>query len=370
MTRIAAFGGVYSNPYALAALADDSRARGCERAVLPRRPRRLRRRVRRGLPLLLEHGVTTIAGNYDVAIGARRRGLRLRLRRRARQPLRAAHVRLHAGAHVAASSRRGWRELPGELRERDRRRRRPHGPRLAAGDQRLPVGVARRRRARAAACARAARGCCSARTRASRGSARCDGTRIVNVGAIGRPANDGRTEVWYAVIDLDGRRDRARRARRRWPTTGARRRRRCARPGCPSRSSRRSRRAGGRRAWRSSRRASAPAARYHVYREAMPAGLRRRRRRLGRRARARRRRPPGRLAVRHGAVPAAAVGLLELPLQPRLRLLRRRELAAGAQARAAGGALRGARRRGACARASPSSTSPAASRSSTRTSSR
>ena len=25
---------------------------------------------------------------------------------------------------------------------------------------------------------------------------------IVNVGAIGRPANDGRTEVWYAVIDL------------------------------------------------------------------------------------------------------------------------------------------------------------------------
>ena len=31
-----------------------------------------------------------------------------------------------------------------------------------------------------------------------------DGTRIVNVGAIGRPANDGRTEVWYAVIDLAG----------------------------------------------------------------------------------------------------------------------------------------------------------------------
>ena len=27
-------------------------------------------------------------------------------------------------------------------------------------------------------------------------------TRIVNVGAVGRPANDGRTDVWYAVIDL------------------------------------------------------------------------------------------------------------------------------------------------------------------------
>jgi len=28
------------------------------------------------------------------------------------------------------------------------------------------------------------------------------GTTIVNVGAIGRPANDGRTDVWYAIIDL------------------------------------------------------------------------------------------------------------------------------------------------------------------------
>ena len=29
------------------------------------------------------------------------------------------------------------------------------------------------------------------------------GRHVVNVGAIGRPANDGRTEVWYAVLDLD-----------------------------------------------------------------------------------------------------------------------------------------------------------------------
>ena len=27
---------------------------------------------------------------------------------------------------------------------------------------------------------------------------------VVNVGAIGRPANDGRTDVWYAVLDLSG----------------------------------------------------------------------------------------------------------------------------------------------------------------------
>ncbi len=35
-------------------------------------------------------------------------------------------------------------------------------------------------------------------------AARGGGTLIVNVGAIGRPANDGRTDVRYAVIDLDG----------------------------------------------------------------------------------------------------------------------------------------------------------------------
>ncbi len=29
-----------------------------------------------------------------------------------------------------------------------------------------------------------------------------DGRFVVNVGAIGRPANDGRTHVWYAVLDL------------------------------------------------------------------------------------------------------------------------------------------------------------------------
>jgi pyruvate-formate lyase-activating enzyme len=32
---------------------------------------------------------------------------------------------------------------------------------------------------------------------------RVDGTLIVNVGVVGRPANDGRRETWYAVLDLD-----------------------------------------------------------------------------------------------------------------------------------------------------------------------
>jgi len=31
-----------------------------------------------------------------------------------------------------------------------------------------------------------------------------EGRLVVNVGAIGRPANDGQTHVWYAVLDLSG----------------------------------------------------------------------------------------------------------------------------------------------------------------------
>lgn len=31
-----------------------------------------------------------------------------------------------------------------------------------------------------------------------------DGRLVVNVGAIGRPANDGKSHVWYAVLDLSG----------------------------------------------------------------------------------------------------------------------------------------------------------------------
>jgi hypothetical protein len=31
-----------------------------------------------------------------------------------------------------------------------------------------------------------------------------DGRFVINVGAIGRPANDGQTHVWYAVLDLSG----------------------------------------------------------------------------------------------------------------------------------------------------------------------
>ena len=259
MTRIAAFGGVYSNPYALARAGGRLAGARLRRAVLPRRPRRLRRRVRRrpaAAARARRHDDRRQLRRRD---RPRRRGLRLRLRRRARQPLRAAHVRLHAGAHVA-----GVRGVDGRAAGRAARRR------SAASTS--TWSTARRWRSTTScgsrwtttswrcACARAARGLllCThtghpvaargARARGSSTSARSAGRRTTAARTSGTRSSTSTAARSSASSSS------------RWPTTGARRRRRCARPGCPSRSSRRSRPAGGRRAWRSSRRASARAA--------------------------------------------------------------------------------------------------------------
>src|ERR1044072_1265394 len=68
MTRIAVFGGVYSNPYALAALADDSRARGCDARYCLGDLGGFGAECDAIVPLMVDHDVTTMAGNYDLAI--------------------------------------------------------------------------------------------------------------------------------------------------------------------------------------------------------------------------------------------------------------------------------------------------------------
>ena len=145
---------------------------------------------------------TTIAGNYDVAIARGDEDCGCGYADERDNPF-AQLMYDYTRAHTSPAFAAWMAELPGELRVRDRRRRRAHGPRLAAGDQRLPVGVAGRRRARAAR-ARERRAAAALHAHGDPVAARGATARsIVNVGAIGRPANDGRTEVWYAVIDLD-----------------------------------------------------------------------------------------------------------------------------------------------------------------------
>ena len=201
MTRIAVFGGVYSNPYALAALADDSRARGCDARYCLGDLGGFGAECDAVWPLLEELGATTIAGNYDVAIGrgdedcgcgyASERDNHF-------AQLMYDYTREHTSPEFAA-----WMaELPGELRTTiggvDVHM--VHGSPLAINDfmweslddDELALRV-RASGARLLLCTHT--GIAWQRE--------VQGTLIVNVGAIGRPANDGRREVWYAVVDLD-----------------------------------------------------------------------------------------------------------------------------------------------------------------------
>ncbi len=200
MPRIAAFGGVYANPYALRALLDDARVRDCDGLYCLGDLGGFGAECDAVWPLLLEHDVTTIAGNYDVAIGRGDDDCGCGYadeRDNAFAQLMYDYTRAHTGAAFA----RWMATLPGELRLRlggvDVHM--VHGSPLAINDflwQSLPdEELALRVRA-----TRAQLLLCSHTGMAWERSVA--GTRIVNVGAIGRPANDGRREVSYAVIDL------------------------------------------------------------------------------------------------------------------------------------------------------------------------
>lgn len=200
MPRIAVFGGVYANPYALRALLDDARRRECDELYCLGDLGGFGAECDAVWPLLLEHGVTTIAGNYDVAIGRGDEDCGCGYA----DPRDNAFAQLmydYTRAHTARAFAAWMTQLPGELRTAiggvDVHM--VHGSPLAINDfmwESLDdAELAERVRGSGAQlllCTHT--GIAWERT--------VDGTRIVNVGAIGRPANDGRTEVWYAVIDL------------------------------------------------------------------------------------------------------------------------------------------------------------------------
>ncbi|MEA2138001.1 MAG: hypothetical protein QOG56_1151 [Solirubrobacteraceae bacterium] len=200
MTRIGAFGGVYSNPYALRALADDSRARGCERLYCLGDLGGFGAACDDVRPLLDELEATTIAGNYDVAIGRGDDDCGCGYADE-RDNHYAQLMYDYTKANTSADFAAWMAELPRELRTEiggvDVHM--VHGSPLAINDfmweslddDELELRV-RASGARLLLCTHT--GIPWQREVA--------GTRIVNVGALGRPANDGRRETSYAVIDL------------------------------------------------------------------------------------------------------------------------------------------------------------------------
>jgi pyruvate-formate lyase-activating enzyme/diadenosine tetraphosphatase ApaH/serine/threonine PP2A family protein phosphatase len=199
--RLGVFGGVYANPHALEAVLADARARGCDELLCLGDLGGFGAGCDAVWAPLLREGVRCVAGNYDIAIGrgdedcgcgyADERDNRF-------AQLMYDFTRAHTSAAFAA-----WmRGLPGELRLRrggvDVHA--VHGSPLEVNDflwESLDdEDLAVRTRASGADVLL----CTHTGLPWQRDVA---GTLVVNVGACGRPANDGTPDVWYAVVDLE-----------------------------------------------------------------------------------------------------------------------------------------------------------------------
>jgi len=206
MPRIAVCGGVYANPYALRAFIQDARARGAQRLWCLGDLGGYGAEPEEIWALLRDNDIECIAGNYEVAIGRGDPdcgcGYRDPLDNRYAQVM-YDYTRAHTSPRYAA-----WmRTLPRELRTDvdGVQVHRVHGSPVQLNDfwwESLDE-QAHRERVRASG---ADVICCT--HSGLPWIRRIDGTLVVNVGVLGRPANDGRREVWYALLDIaDGQAD-------------------------------------------------------------------------------------------------------------------------------------------------------------------
>jgi pyruvate-formate lyase-activating enzyme/predicted phosphodiesterase len=196
--RIAVCGGVYANPYALRAFLDDAAARGAERRFCLGDLGGFGADCDAVWPLL--DGVETIAGNYDVAIGRGDPDCGCGYTD-ARDNHYAQVLYDYTRAHTAPAFAAWMHDLPDELRfDCDGVDvHMVHGSPLAVNDFMwesldddeldLRVGASG---ADVLLCTHT-----GIPWQRHRG-----GTLVVNVGTIGRPANDGRRCGWYALVDL------------------------------------------------------------------------------------------------------------------------------------------------------------------------
>ena len=202
--RVAVFGGVYSNAHALAATLDDARARGVEAVFCLGDVGGFGPHPDRAVAWLRRCGAVSIQGNYDAAVagGAPDCGCGYtdpRDNHFARMSYR------YTLAGTSTEHRRWLGALPASLRLR-------LGPLTAVLCHGSPRAVSEflwesttpdgmlahmldEARAEVLLCTHS-----GIKWHRALG----DGRHAVNVGIIGRPANDGRTNVWYTVLTSSG----------------------------------------------------------------------------------------------------------------------------------------------------------------------
>ncbi len=204
MERIAVFGGVYANPFALRAVLDDASAQQATELFCLGDLGGFGADCDAVWPLLTGAGVRCIAGNYDIAIGRADADCGCGYTS-ARDNEFAQLMYDHTLASTSADFAGWMTTLPGELRlTRDGcDLQLVHGSPVEINDflwESLPDDDLRARLDHGDRPRPDVLLCTHTGLHWQR---RVDDTLIVNVGAIGRPANDGRRAVWYALIDLD-----------------------------------------------------------------------------------------------------------------------------------------------------------------------
>jgi hypothetical protein len=199
-SKVAVFGGVYNNSYGLEALLEDARRRGAEALYCLGDFGGFGPRPEKVWPLLEEGGVRSIQGNYEESLASGREDCNCGY----------ADPRDNAFAEISYryTERNCSAELKAYLGTHPKRRRIRVGERellLVHGSPRkvneflfestspapfLEV-LCDQNRADGILC-----------THTGLGWHRRlpSGRDVVNVGVIGRPANDGRTEVWYSLL--------------------------------------------------------------------------------------------------------------------------------------------------------------------------
>ncbi len=200
MTRIAVCGGVYSNPYALRAFVADARARGAEQLYCLGDLGGYGAEPDAVWPLLLDNDITVVAGNYDVAIGRGDTDCGCGYT----DPRDNEFAQLMYDFTLAHTSRdyaRWMTTLPTERRftQDSIDIHLVHGSTLALNDFWWESLSDDQHALRVQESGADLVMCTHSGLPWTK---QVGQTLVVNVGVLGRPANDGRLEVWYALVEL------------------------------------------------------------------------------------------------------------------------------------------------------------------------
>jgi predicted phosphodiesterase len=201
--RLACFGGVYSNHRALARVLEDIALRGADRTWCLGDLGGFGPHPDRAIEALRRSGIPSLRGNYDDSVGHDRADCACGYTDP--RDVRFAQVSYqYTAARTAPDHKRWLRGLPERHREEIAGRRvlLCHGsPRRvneflweSTCSDAFLEWLCDEHRAEVLVCGH---------TGIPWHRALPSGRHVVNVGAIGRPANDGRTEVWYAALELD-----------------------------------------------------------------------------------------------------------------------------------------------------------------------